>query len=176
MYIDGITGIDDIDKEILKIIEHNARMSYSDIAEKVGITRVAVKNRMDALIEKRIIKEFQTVINPVGDPNGVKFMLDIEANPESMEDVIATLALFKFNREIYTSSGECHIHVIGFAPNYATYKSYVEQVFKKIKGARKIACNQMLVTHKDVDGGIDYVRHKESEDLEGNGEGESAPL
>ena len=174
MYIDEITGIDDIDKRILTIIEHNARMSYSDIAVQIGLTRVAVKNRMDALVERKIIKEYQTIINPTGDPNGIKFMIDIEAIPEHMEDIIETLAMFKFNREIYTISGECRIHVVGFAPNYATYKSYVDQVFKKIKGARKIACNLMLVTHKDVDGGIEYVRHKESEDMEGHGEGESA--
>lgn len=170
MYIEEITGIDDIDKKILRIIEHNARMSYSDIADEIGLTRVAVKNRMDALVGREIIREYKTVINPVGDPNGVKFMIDIEAVPEQMEDVVATLAMFKFNREIYTVSGECHIHVIGFAPNYATYKTYVSQLFSKVKGARKISCHQMLVTHKDVDGGIEYVRHKESENLEGNGE------
>lgn len=170
MYIKNIEGIDELDKEILKQIEHDARKSYSEIGENVGLTRVAVKNRMNALKERGIIKEYQTVINPCGDPNGIKFLVDIEAIPENMENIIETLALFKFNRQIYTTSGESHIHVIGFAPNNATYNSYVSQVFRGVKGARRISCNQILVTHKDVDGGIDYVRHKESEDLEGNGE------
>jgi len=161
MYIDDIVGIDDIDRKILTIIEHDARMSYSDIAKQIGLTRVAVKNRMEIMVDKNIIKEYQTVINPTGDPNGVKFIIDIQAVPEKMEDVIATLALFKFNREIYTMSGECHIHVIGFAPNYATYICYVSQVFNQLKGVIKLSCNHMLVTHKDVDGGIDYVRHKD---------------
>lgn len=174
MYIHEIPGIDDIDKKILHILEHDARKSYSDIAEEVGLTRVAVKNRIDVLEKKEIIKEYKTVIDPTGDPNGIKFIVDIEAIPEKMEDIVETLALFKFNREIYTVSGECHIHVVGFAPNYATYKVYVAQVFKAVKGARRISCNQMLVTHKDVDGGIDYVRYKESEYMEGDQQGESA--
>ena len=172
MYIENIEGIDELDKQILMEIEHDVRKSYSEIGEKVGLTRVAVKNRMASLKERGIIREYQTVIDSCGDQNGVKFIIDIEAIPEQMNSIIETLAMFKFNRQIYTVSGECHIHVIGFAPNYATYKGYVSQVFRSIKGARKISCNEILVTHKDVDGGIDYVRYKESENLEGNGEGE----
>ena len=164
MYIDGI---EEVDKEILKLIQDNARLSYSEIASKVGISRVAVKNRMKALEEKGVIEGYKTIINPTGDPNGCKFIIDIEAEPESFYDVVDVVSMFKFNRQVYTASGESRIHVIGYAPNYATYKSYVDQVFRKVKGARRIICHQLLVTHKDVDGGVEYVRYTEPENLEG---------
>ena len=44
-------------------IKDNARLSYSDIGAMVGLSRVAVKNRMDAMEKKGIIRGYQTVIN-----------------------------------------------------------------------------------------------------------------
>lgn len=55
-----IEGIDEIDEKILSVIKDDARMSYSDIAEKVGVTRVSVKNRMNLLQEKGIIQGYKT--------------------------------------------------------------------------------------------------------------------
>ncbi len=166
-----IDGIDEIDEKILSVIKDNARMSYSDIAEIVGVTRVSVKNRMKALQDKGIIHGYKTIINPTGDPEGIRFFMDIEAEPESFYDVIDKLALFKCNRQIFTASGESRIHVIGYAPNNATLRSYVDRIYRDLKGIRRIICHQALVTHKDVDGGVEYVRHKESDDLEGGSEG-----
>ena len=137
------------------------------------VDKQKMKQRMKALEEKGVIEGYKTIINPTGDPNGCKFIIDIEAEPESFYDVVDVVSMFKFNRQVYTASGESRIHVIGYAPNYATYKSYVDQVFRKVKGARRIICHQLLVTHKDVDGGVEYVRHTESENLEGESGGQS---
>ena len=158
MYIEGI---DEIDQKILEQLSNDARMSYSEIAEKIGnISRVSVKNRIKALEDKGIIEGYKAIINPTGDPNGIKFFIDIEADPERLHEVVDSLAMFKFNRQIYTVSGESRIHVVGFAPNNATFRSYVDQVYLKIKGVRRVICYQVLVTHKDIDGGVEYERQR----------------
>lgn len=46
-----INGIDEKDNEIINLLLKDARMSYSDIGEKVGLSRTAVKNRV-AVLEK----------------------------------------------------------------------------------------------------------------------------
>ena len=55
-------GLDALDKKILDVIKENARLSYSDIGAQVGISRVAVKNRMDILEKNGIIKGYYTAI------------------------------------------------------------------------------------------------------------------
>ena len=50
-------GLDALDKKILDVIKENARLSYSDIGAQVGISRVAVKNRMDILEKKVLVPE-----------------------------------------------------------------------------------------------------------------------
>lgn len=61
MYLDGLDGLD---QQIVGLLIENARISYSDIGERIGISRVAVKARIQALEQKGIIEEYTTIINP----------------------------------------------------------------------------------------------------------------
>ena len=49
MFLDGL---DELDQKIVGLLIQNARMSYSEIGQQVGISRVAVKMRIQSL-EKR---------------------------------------------------------------------------------------------------------------------------
>ena len=53
MFLDGL---DETDQKILRLLIQNARMSYSEIGQQVGISRVAVKMRVQALEKKGIIE------------------------------------------------------------------------------------------------------------------------
>lgn len=53
LYFKPIEELDDIDNHILAILLDDGRASFSEIGEKVGNSRVAVKNRVDSL-EKKI--------------------------------------------------------------------------------------------------------------------------
>lgn len=59
-----LNGLDELDQKIIQLLVKNARMSYSDMGEKIGISRVAVKARIQALENKGIIEEYTTIINP----------------------------------------------------------------------------------------------------------------
>lgn len=61
MYLDGL---DELDQKIVRLLIENARVSYSDLGDKIGLSRVAVKARIQALEQRGIIEEYTTVINP----------------------------------------------------------------------------------------------------------------
>ena len=61
MFLDGL---DELDQKIVQLLIQNARMSYSEIGQKIGISRVAVKMRVQALEKRGIIEEYTTIINP----------------------------------------------------------------------------------------------------------------
>ena len=48
-------GLDALDNKILDVLKKNARASFSEIGEIVGLSRVAVKNRMDVMEKNGII-------------------------------------------------------------------------------------------------------------------------
>ena len=154
-------GLDKLDYAILHVIKDNARMSYSEIGEQVGISRVAVKNRMDALEKNGVIQGYKTVIDDTKTPEGVSFILDVEIYPEKYHEVISLLLENKFLRKVYTTIGECRVHCIGFAPNYRTLESHVNHLYRISKGIRTMSWHMLLTALKDVDGGVDYEGYKE---------------
>ena len=162
----SIEGLDKLDNAILESIKENARMSYSDIGEKVGLSRVAVKNRMDIMEKKGIIKGYKTLIDETKITEGISFVLDVEIIPEEYENVIEALAKDRFLRQIYNTTGDCRVHCTGFAPNHATLSAHLNHLFVKTKGIRKLSWNMLLNVIKDVDGGVEYVRCKELEHME----------
>ena len=58
----NINGIDKTDNRIIDLLLEDGRMSYSEIADRVGLSRTAVKNRIDALEKSgcRLQKTCQT--------------------------------------------------------------------------------------------------------------------
>ena len=81
MFLDGL---DEMDQKIVQLLIKNARMSYSDIAQQVGISRVAVKMRIQALEKKGIIEEYTTIINPQRISGAVSCYFEIEVSPEDL--------------------------------------------------------------------------------------------
>ena len=155
MYIEDI---DDIDREILELLKGNARLTYSEIAEKVGLSRVSVRNRMNALEQNGIIGGYTTIINPVAAPNGIRFFMDIETEPDSLADTVDKLAIFKSNRQIFAVTGDCKIIVTGYADSSEKLLSMTKQFYSNLKGIKKFSMHEVVVTYKDADGGVEYVR------------------
>lgn len=155
MYIEGL---DLLDNKILNVIKKDARLSYSDIGEKVGLSRVAVKNRIDNLEKKGIIRGYRTVINSSKVPDSVRFFLDVETYPENYSDVITLLCAEKRIKQVHSVSGDCRIRAVGDVPNSRFLETFVNNLYNNTKGIRRVGLHVMLATFKDVDGGVDYER------------------
>lgn len=82
-----LNGLDELDQKIIQLLVKNARMSYSDIGEEIGISRVAVKARIQALENKGIIEEYTTIINPQKISGAVSCYLEIETKTDSFKEV-----------------------------------------------------------------------------------------
>lgn len=54
---------DKVDLDILKLISNDAKLSYSQIATKLGMSGETVKYRMNNLVKNKIITDFRPVLN-----------------------------------------------------------------------------------------------------------------
>lgn len=52
------------DKKILKELDENARKSLADLAPKVGLSRDAIRNRIEKMIKAHVITAFKPIYNP----------------------------------------------------------------------------------------------------------------
>lgn len=165
-----ILGLDEVDNKIISVIKDNARLSYSDIGKEVGLSRVAVKNRMEAMEKRGVIQGYQTVVNVARIPEGVKFVIDIEVTTEKMQEVLEVLGKDKYIRQVYGTTGNCRIHCQGYAPNNQTLDTHVRYLYNHNDGIRRLEWHMLVTTYKDVDGGVEYVRYQEPEHMESEGE------
>ena len=57
-----INGIDEKDNQIINLLLEDSRMSYSDIGDRIGMSRTAVKKRISELEKSGLIKGYSMVI------------------------------------------------------------------------------------------------------------------
>lgn len=163
MHIDGLV---ELDNKILSVVEKNARLSYSEIGEQVGLSRVSVKNRMDILEQKGIIEGYYAKINPTSFEEGRRFFMDVITEPEKFEQVVETIAKYEIIRRVYAVTGECRIKVEGFASSNMKYEMYMRNLKRNLEGVKSITVQDVQYTIKDVDGGVEYVRLDERDSQE----------
>ena len=56
--------MDAIDRKIVALLRENARRSYLDMGEHVGLSAPAVKRRVDRLEDDGVIRGYTTVVDP----------------------------------------------------------------------------------------------------------------
>lgn len=56
--------LDDKDREIIRLLEENSRYSVREIANKVGLSHMAVYKRIRKLVDMGVIKRFSIVVDP----------------------------------------------------------------------------------------------------------------
>lgn len=77
--------LDYIDKEILAMLQENARISLKEIAEKVYLSSPAVSSRIDNLVAGGYIEGFHATINPVKMGYHIKAFINLEVSPVDKE-------------------------------------------------------------------------------------------
>ncbi|AZG45001.1 Regulatory protein AsnC [Gordonia insulae] len=59
-----LRGLDDLDEKVLACLTRDARATYAQVGDEVGLSAPAVKRRVDRLLDEGVIKGFTAVIDP----------------------------------------------------------------------------------------------------------------
>ena len=149
MYLDGLDGLD---QKIVGLLIENARISYSDIGEKIGISRVAVKARIQALEQKGIIEEYTTVINPQKISGAVSCYFEIETTPSCLAEVTEILNQHDTVTQIYRVTGKDKLHVHAVVASAEEMEVFLHTVIDALPGVVSCSCNMILSRIKDIKG------------------------
>ena len=148
--------MDDTNKDILKLLKDNGRMSFTEIGEKLGISRVAVKKRVAKLEQEGIIRGYKAVIHREG---AVKMFMEITTVDGSSEDLLDYLNRTGYVTELYIMTGTNRIHATAVAPEVSELKYLTKMVRKTFADSiKKIECHAVKEVIKDTFGGVDYDR------------------
>ena len=149
MFMDGL---DELDQKIVSLLIRNARMSYSEIGQQVGISRVAVKMRVQALEQKGIIEEYTTIINPQKISGAVSCYFEIETKPDMLAEVAEILKKNDTITQIYRVTGKSRLHVHAVASSNEEMERLLYETIDTLPGVVECSSNMILSRIKDIKG------------------------
>ena len=149
MFLDGL---DELDQQIVKLLIRNARMSYSEIGQKIGISRVAVRSRVQTLEQAGIIEEYTTVINPQKISGAISCYFEIETVPDTLPEVAALLEQNETVTHIYRVTGKSQLHVHAVASSSEEMEELMYGTMDKLPGVVECSCNMIFSRIKDIKG------------------------
>ncbi|MEW6265132.1 MAG: Lrp/AsnC family transcriptional regulator [Thermodesulfobacteriota bacterium] len=79
--------IDDLDREIVFLLQEDARKSYKHIAQKLGVSEGTVKNRVTRLINRGVLI-LEARVNPFALPNRVAAVVAVTLKERTHETIM----------------------------------------------------------------------------------------
>jgi DNA-binding Lrp family transcriptional regulator len=140
--------IDEIDLKILSILIQDSRVSYSNLAKEVGLSRVSVKERVSELQRKGVIERFtiQIPARYLGKPLPVFF--DLKFSPQNIESAAEVLSAHPDVVIVYQMSGLNTLHVHGFFADFDDVSRFINTFLAELKGIQGVATEFLLKRYK----------------------------
>ena len=120
--------VDGKDELICEMIRENARVSYQELGDAIGMSRVAAKKRVQKLEREGVIRGYKACIYREDE---VTMLIDIETAPGKMENVISVLTnRMAYIREIFRTTCGNHVHIVAVSDSSANL-GYLVKMIKK---------------------------------------------
>ncbi len=106
-------GVDEKDREILRILRSEGRITLTELGKRVKLSPASVKNRVEKLESLGAIRGYSTVVDPafLGEYVSVFFELKLAIDDHTVDQILRKVAGMENVEAIYRRSGERQILV-----------------------------------------------------------------
>ena len=123
--------IDELDLEIIKYLQEDARMSFREIGKKLGVPHTTIFTRAERLLDRGIIKKFSAILHPHELGLQIGYVI-IDAPPSESKNIAKEIAKYEEARKIYrTFDGKILVNII--VPDHK-YHQGMEEFLAKLNG------------------------------------------
>lgn len=139
--------LDDIDRQLIALLQDNARLSTVALAKAVGLSRSTVQERLQRLESGGVIAQYTVRLGSGGDPLQA-WLLIRYADGFSCDDVMPLLAQLPQVRFCHSVAGEIDLMVLVQAPTPGALADLREAVMS-MKGVDDVTTVPVLRTMLD---------------------------
>lgn len=129
-----LKNLDDKDNQILNILIADARKTYSDIGQEVGLSRVAVKNRVKALEEKGLIRGYHAEVDPMVIPEALMYLVNIETEPGAYSEIAERLKQESIIKTMFASDGVNRMQAVCLAESLPEMRRFMRYLRDSMPG------------------------------------------
>ena len=119
---------DSLDRELIALLQANARESVANLARKLGAARTTVLARIARLESSGVIVGYTVKLGTEAGEQGVQAYVGISINPKLQRDVIRRLTRLPELRQLASVSGEFDYIALLRAPTTMRLDSLLDEI------------------------------------------------
>ena len=136
-----------IDQIILGLLKENARMSVTELAEKIGVARATIKSRIDYMESSGVISGYTIRYRPDAQKNTIRAWMSIMVEGTKARAVISELRTIPAVERLHKTNGKWDILVEIEADTLENFDNILLGI-RCISGIYNSETNILLSTYK----------------------------
>ncbi|MFX0040290.1 MAG: Lrp/AsnC family transcriptional regulator [Promethearchaeota archaeon] len=139
-----IIDLDDLDKQILSILQNNAKASLRDIEREVQLTPTSIRMRINRLKEKKVIKQYVTLIDCRYLGYREMVMASLRVNSSyPLDDLKKKIELMDKIKYAYIITGEYPLFIMAKCLNHQDSMGLIENL-RNLPGVEEVKTQIVL--------------------------------
>ncbi|MBX6378605.1 MAG: Lrp/AsnC family transcriptional regulator [Clostridia bacterium] len=136
-----------VDRQIIELLQQDGRMSFVDMAERIGVTEGTIRRRFNQLKEEGLLR-ISAVVDPfvAGFKTPVFFGLHVET--PRLQEVLERLASLPEAHYIAAATGEYDIVFRAYFADNRELAQFIMTSLSRIDGIREITTSLLLRIYK----------------------------
>lgn len=140
--------VDEKDLEIIRMLEENARMPLTRIAEKIGMSDVAVRKRLKRLEDTKIIKAYRLRLDHTKLGYRARALIGFNVDAPRLLEVVRSLAENPNVKFLALTSGDHMVILDYWTKDNIELEKFVEELKEKYR-ARDVMPSLALEIYKE---------------------------
>ena len=139
--------LDQVDKDILKALQQDARLSSDALAERVGASRSSVQRRLKRLNEIGVIEREVVQLNPESAADLMTFVVEVELERERidlLDEFKRSMQALEAVQQCYYITGQADFVLIVLVKDMKDYDRFSRQVFVENPNIRRFATSVVV--------------------------------
>jgi DNA-binding Lrp family transcriptional regulator len=100
-----VRNMDDLDRRLIALLRHDARLPVASLAADLGVSRATVKARIDRLVDTGVIQGFTVRLRSAEAGGRVRAIMMIEVEGHRTDAIIRRLHGFPEVRRLHSTNG-----------------------------------------------------------------------
>lgn len=140
-------GLDEHDQKIIEILRKDGRISYRNLASKVGISNVAVRERVDKLVKRGYIKGFFALADSRMIGREIAVIFEVETSTNDFLSVVNRVTEREEVTKVYEKVGAPRIFVHASFRSIDEMQSFAEEIYR-MRGVVNVTSSMIYKRHK----------------------------
>ncbi len=139
--------MDSLDHRLISLLRDNARLSIAQLAVQLKVSRATVQNRIDRLIEHRVLLGFTVRTTSEAAAHRVRAMMMVSVDGDRSDAILKALRGYPEIRALHTTNGRWDIVAELGTDTLEAFDEALRSI-RTIKGIANSETSLLLSTHK----------------------------